>query len=67
MQNAGLTFDTSTLAAGSHTISAKAYDNATTDLVRYKSGMCPSSVTNQYCSRTSWPRSQQTVTWTVTK
>jgi hypothetical protein len=67
MNNAGLTFDTSTLAAGSHTISAKTYDNATTDLVRYKSGMCPASVTNQYCSRTTWPRSQQTVTWTVTK
>jgi hypothetical protein len=67
MTNAGPTFDTSALAAGVHTISAKAYDNATTDLVRYRSGTCPSSVVNQYCSRTAWPRSQQTVTWTVTK
>jgi hypothetical protein len=65
--NGGTTFDTSKLASGSHTISAKAYDNATTDWVRNKSGTCPTSVTNQYCSRTAWPRSQQTVTWTVTK
>ena len=67
MTNAGTTFDTSTLAAGSHTISAKAYDNATSDWVRYKSGTCPSSVTGSYCSRTAWPRSTQTVSWTVTK
>jgi hypothetical protein len=67
MNDAGLTFDTATLAAGSHTISAKAYDNATTDMVRYRSGICPSSVTGNYCSRTAWSRSQQTVTWIVTK
>jgi hypothetical protein len=65
--NGGTTFDTSKLAAGTHMISAKAYDNASTDWVRNKSGTCPTSVTNQYCSRTAWPRSQQTVTWTVTK
>jgi hypothetical protein len=65
--NGGTTFDTSKLAAGSHTISAKAYDYATMDLVRYRSGTCPASVTGQYCSRTAWPRSQQTVNWTVTK
>jgi len=65
--NGGTTFDTSKLAAGSHTISAKAYDNATTDWVRNTTGVCPTSVTRQYCSRTAWPRSQQTVTWTVTK
>jgi hypothetical protein len=67
MTNAGTTFDTSSLASGSHTISAKAYDNATSDWVRYKSGTCPSSVTGSYCSRTAWPRSTQTVSWTVTK
>ena len=65
--NGGTTFDTSKLGAGAHTISAKAYDNATTDWVRNKSGACPASVTNQYCSRTAWPRSQQTVMWTFTK
>ena len=65
--NGGTTFDTSKLAAGSHTIVAKAYDNATTDWVRNKTGVCPTSVTGQYCSRTAWNRSQQTVTWTVTK
>jgi hypothetical protein len=65
--NGGTTFDTSKLAAGTHTISAKAYDNATTDWVRNKTGTCPTSVTGQYCSRTAWTRSQQTVTWTVTK
>ena len=67
MVNAGTSFDTSTLAAGSHTISAKAYDNATMDLVRNRTGVCPASVTNQYCSRPAWLRSQQTVTWTVTR
>jgi len=67
MTNAGTTFDTSTLAAGSHTISAKAYDNVGTDLVRYKTSMCPSSVTGQYCHRTAWKNSIQTVTWTFTK
>ena len=67
MANAGTTFDASKLAPGSHTISAKAYDNASTDLVKYRTGTCPTSVTGTYCSRTAWTRSQQTVTWTVTK
>jgi hypothetical protein len=67
MTNAGTTFDASKLASGTHTIAAKAYDNATTDLVRNRSGTCPTSVTGTYCSRTAWTRSQQTVTWTVTK
>ena len=35
MVNGGVTFDTSSLGAGSHTVSAKAYDNAGMDLVRY--------------------------------
>jgi len=65
--NGGTTFDTSKLAAGAHTISAKAYDNAGMDLVRNKSGTCPTAVTGSYCSRTAWPRSQQTVMWTFTK
>ena len=67
MTNAGLTFDTSKLASGTHMISAMAYDNATTDMVRYKTSTCPTSVTGSYCSRTAWKRSQQTVSWTVTK
>jgi hypothetical protein len=45
------------LTPGEHTISARAYDNAGDDLVRYKTGM-------QY-GRMNWARSQQTVTWTV--
>jgi hypothetical protein len=65
--NAGTSFDASKLASGTHTIAAKAYDNATTDWVRNRSGTCPTSVSGTYCSRTAWPRSQQTVTWTVTK
>ncbi|HEY7374207.1 MAG TPA: M64 family metallopeptidase, partial [Polyangia bacterium] len=67
MTNAGVMFDTSTLAAGSHTISAKAYDNAGDDLVRVKTSMCPSSVTGNYCHYNAWKNSIQTVTWTFTK
>ena len=65
--NGGTTFDTSTLGAGSHTVSAKAYDNADMNLVRYRDSVCPSSVTGQYCARTAWKNSIQTVTWTFTK
>jgi hypothetical protein len=64
-ENGGTTYDTSSLAAGTHTITATAYDNATEDLVRYRSSTCPSSVKS--CSRTAWKNSTQTVTWTVTK
>jgi hypothetical protein len=64
--NGGTTRDTSTLTPGTHTISARAYDNATTDLVRYRDSQCPSSVTGRYCHRTAWSRSEQTVSWTVT-
>jgi hypothetical protein len=67
MTNAGTTFNTASLAAGSHTISAKAYDNAADDLVRVKTSMCPSSVTGNYCHYTGWKNSIQTVTWTFTK
>ncbi|MFZ5895263.1 MAG: M64 family metallopeptidase [Myxococcota bacterium] len=54
------------LSSGTHTINAKAYDNASEDWVRYRSGSCPSSVTGNYCARSAWSRSQQTVTWSVT-
>jgi hypothetical protein len=63
--NGGTTLDTSTLAAGSHTITAKAYDNADDTLVRTKT--CPSSVTGVYCHAKNWANSVQTVSWTVTK
>jgi hypothetical protein len=55
----GTTFDLAArnLPAGMHTISAKAYDNAGMDLVRYTSG-------TQY-GRMNWARSQQTVSWTI--
>ena len=55
----GPTFDLAArnLPAGKHTITARAYDNAGMDLVRYTSG-------TQY-GRMNWARSQQTVTWTL--
>ena len=46
------------LSPGSHTVSARAYDNATIDLVRQTSGTT--------FGRMNWARSVQTVTWTVT-
>jgi hypothetical protein len=64
-KNGGTTYDTSGLAAGTHTISATAYDDATEDLVRNRTSTCPTSVKS--CSRTAWKNSSQTVTWTVTK
>jgi hypothetical protein len=70
MPNAGTSLSMASLASGTHTISAKAYDNASVDLVKNRSGKCPASVAragNQYCHGTSWPRSEQTVTWTVSK
>jgi hypothetical protein len=65
--NGGPSLSTAMLPSGTHMISAKAYDNATTDLVKLRTGMCPSSVKGNYCHATSWTRSTQTVTWTVTK
>jgi hypothetical protein len=65
--NGGPTLSLATLAAGTHTIKATAYDNAGTDLVRYRDSTCPASVTGIYCHRTAWKNSIQTVTWTVTK
>lgn len=58
MVNGGTTFNTAGLAPGSHTISAKAYDNAGNDLVRHVPGTT--------YGRQNWARSVQTVTWTVT-
>lgn len=65
-EKAGTTFDTGVLAPGSHTVSARAYDNATEDLVRLRTSECPSSVMGRYCHGTAWKNSEQTVEWTVT-
>jgi hypothetical protein len=65
--NGGPSFSTSALAAGTHTISAKAYDNASMDLVKRRTGVCPASVKGNYCHETGWKNSTQTVTWTLTK
>src|SRR4029079_12539831 len=67
MVNGGTTFNTASLAAGRDTVSAKAYDNAGDDLVRYKDSTCPTAVRGNYCHRTYWKNSIQTVTWTFTK
>ena len=53
------------LGSGSHTVTARAYDNASEDLVRYRSGQCPDSVTGQYCHASAWLNSTQTLEWTV--
>jgi len=66
-QNGGTTWSVAGLASGVHTISAKAYDNASMDLVKNRTSTCPASVTGGYCHGTSWKRSEQIVTWTVTK
>lgn len=65
--NGGTSFSTASLASGTHMISAKAYDNASEDLVKLRTGVCPPAVKDRYCHGTSWPRSTQTVSWTVTK
>jgi hypothetical protein len=74
--NGGTTFDTSTLAAGSHTIAATAHDNADDTLVRYRDSVCPDAQLHpgnspnsgyRFCKRENWKNSTQTVTWTFTK
>jgi hypothetical protein len=65
--NGGPSFSTAALSSGTHMISAKAYDNASTDLVKLRTGVCPAAVKGNYCHGTSWLRSTQTVSWTVTK
>jgi hypothetical protein len=54
------------LSSGVHTITARAYDNASEDLVRNRSGECPGSVEGRYCHATGWQNSTQTVEWKVT-
>jgi hypothetical protein len=65
--NGGTSMSTAALPAGMHTISAKAYDNASMDLVKRRGGVCPDTVKGNYCHETGWKNSTQTVTWTVTK
>ena len=67
-ENAGTSFDLagSGLSAGTYTITATAYDNATEDLVRYRDGECPQGVTGRYCHSAGWLNSTETVEWTVT-
>ena len=67
MVNGGTTLTRLTLGAGSTPSSATAYDNADMDLVRYRDLDLPAAVTGNYCHRTAWKNSIQTVTWTVTK
>jgi hypothetical protein len=57
--NGGTTLDLASrpLVSGSHTIEAKAYDNATKDLVL--------QVPGNAWGRMNWTRSVETVTWTV--
>ena len=66
-ENAGTSFDASGLSAGTHSVVAKAYDNASTDLVKLRTSVCPSTVTGRYCAATAWKNSQQEVAWSVTK
>ncbi|HEY3495813.1 MAG TPA: M64 family metallopeptidase [Polyangiaceae bacterium] len=66
-ENGGTSFDTSVLGAGTHTVVARAYDNADMDLVRLRTGVCPPDVVRQYCSAPAWKNSEQTVAWTFTK
>ena len=56
--NAGTSLSLAGLAPGTHSISAKAYDNAGQDLVRHVPGST--------WGRQNWTRSVQTVSWTVT-
>jgi hypothetical protein len=65
--NGGTSFSTAGLASGTHMISAKAYDNASMDLVKLRTSTCPTAVKGNYCHATAWKNSVQTVTWTVTK
>jgi hypothetical protein len=65
--NAGTTFDTAVLSSGAHQIVAKAYDNASTDLVKLRTSTCPSAVSGRYCAATAWKNSEQEVAWSVTK
>jgi len=65
--NGGPSLSTAALASGTHVISAKAYDNASTDLVKLRTGVCPAAVKGNYCHASAWKNSVQTVTWTISK
>lgn len=54
------------LSPGTYTITARTYDNAGDDLVRYRDGTCPPSNSGYYCHRTGWNRASKDVTWQVT-
>jgi hypothetical protein len=64
-RNAGAQLDVtaSKLPAGSHTVTARAYDNAGTDLVRQVPG---TTFYRQYWGSGAMGHSDKTVTWTVT-
>jgi hypothetical protein len=65
-ENGGVTFNTQELTSGEHVVEARAYDNATEDLVRLRTSVCPPSVRQHYCHGTAWKNSEQTVEWSVT-
>ena len=62
-KNGGPTFAVTGLASGSHTITARAYDNAGMDLVRQVPG---TAFNRQYWGSGAMGHSDKTVTWTVT-
>ena len=62
-KNGGPTLSVSGLAPGSHTITARAYDNAGTDLVRQVPG---TTFYRQYWGAGAMGHSDKTVSWTVT-
>ena len=63
MKNAGPIFMLTGLAAGAHTITARAYDNADLELVRQVPG---TTFNRQYWGTGTTGHSDKTVTWTVT-
>jgi hypothetical protein len=58
-EDGGAEFDVSVMGAGTHEVTAFAFDNAGEDLVRYRDG-------GQSYGRMNWERSQQEASWTVT-
>ena len=63
-RNGGPTFQGSMIPAGTHMVTARAYDNAGMDLVRQVPG---TTYNRQYWGAGAMGRSDKTVTWTVTK
>jgi hypothetical protein len=68
MMNGGPSFSTAGLAPGMHTVTARVYDNAGMDLVRYRTG--GNQFNRQYWGPPAQANmmrgSERTVTWTVT-